>query len=119
MAEGTHKLNILRFYLSPEGRIGRRTFWLRFMAPAWVLTFLVVAAAPPRPEPVMIFWAILLWPALVVGAKRCHDRNRPGWYQLIYLIPGIGPLWMLVELGVLPGTPGTNRYGRHPLASGS
>jgi uncharacterized membrane protein YhaH (DUF805 family) len=49
-------------------------------------------------------------------AKRCHDRDRSGWFQLISLIPLIGSIWLLVEVGFLRGTPGPNRFGPDPLA---
>ena len=34
-----------------------------------------------------------------------------GWWVLIGLIPIIGALWLLIELGFLKGTDGPNRYG--------
>jgi uncharacterized membrane protein YhaH (DUF805 family) len=50
-----------------------------------------------------------------VGAKRCHDRNRSGWFQLISLVPIVGALWLLFDLGILRGTDGPNRFGPAPL----
>jgi uncharacterized membrane protein YhaH (DUF805 family) len=35
--------------------------------------------------------------------------------MLIVLIPLVGIIWFLVELGFLPGTPGPNRFGPPPL----
>jgi uncharacterized membrane protein YhaH (DUF805 family) len=34
--------------------------------------------------------------------------------MLILLIPFVGAIWFLVELGFLPGTPGPNRFGPPP-----
>ena len=56
-----------------------------------------------------------IYPALAVYAKRWHDRDKSGWWSLIILVPIIGPIWMLVELGILQGTRGANRYGPDPL----
>ena len=56
-----------------------------------------------------------IWVALAVGAKRCHDRDRSGWFQLIMLIPIVGGLWLLIELGFLRGTIGENRFGPDPV----
>ena len=48
----------------------------------------------------------ILWIFFAIGAKRCHDRNNSGWYQII---PFYGA-WMLFA----DGTPGTNKYGPDP-----
>ena len=63
-----------------------------------------------------IFGLVGIWFSLAVGAKRCHDRNRSGWFQAIVLIPIIGAIWLLIELGFLKGTEGENRFGPDPLA---
>ena len=42
-------------------------------------------------------------------------RGRSGWFQLIMLIPIIGSIWLLVEVGFLRGTVGSNKYGDDPL----
>ncbi len=63
---------------------------------------------------VVIFF-FFSWTSLAVGAKRCHDRGRSGWFQLITLIPLIGSLWLFVELGLLKGKEGENRFGPDPL----
>jgi uncharacterized membrane protein YhaH (DUF805 family) len=47
----------------------------------------------------------------MVYIKRFHDRDKTGWWVLIGLIPLIGPLWLLIELGFLKGTDGANRFG--------
>ena len=46
-----------------------------------------------------------------IAAKRWHDRNKSGWWSLLSFVPVLGPLWVLFELGSLPGTPGKNQYG--------
>ena len=56
----------------------------------------------------------LLWPALAVSVKRWHDRDKSGWWMLIGLIPLIGQIWAIVELGFLAGTDGPNAYGPSP-----
>ncbi|WP_456618345.1 MULTISPECIES: DUF805 domain-containing protein [unclassified Bradyrhizobium] len=73
--------------------------------------------------------------AIAVGRKRLHDRNKSGWWLLLfYLGPAVchyvGQMsdldvildaasfgltaWAIVELGVLPGTVGSNKYGPDP-----
>ncbi len=53
-----------------------------------------------------VFLVAASWPSLAVGVKRSHDRNRSGWFLLIGLIPIIGSIWLLIELGFLRGTIG-------------
>lgn len=64
----------------------------------------------------LIFTLAAIYPALALYAKRWHDRGKSGWWTLIILIPIIGPIWLLVELGALEGTRGPNQYGPDPLA---
>ena len=52
--------------------------------------------------------AIYFWLALYT--KRWHDRDKSGWWTLIVLVPVIGSLWALIELGILEGTRGSNQY---------
>jgi len=54
--------------------------------------------------------------ALAVYAKRWHDRDKSGWWSLIMFVPLIGAIWLIVELGILEGTRGSNRFGPDPLA---
>jgi uncharacterized membrane protein YhaH (DUF805 family) len=54
--------------------------------------------------------------ALALYAKRWHDRDKSGWWSLIGIVPLIGAVWMIVELGILEGVKGANRYGPDPLA---
>jgi uncharacterized membrane protein YhaH (DUF805 family) len=83
----------------------------------------------------LIIFALRLAPS----AKRLHDRNKSAWWLLAYfalpellfllIIPQVGQIdvtmatiliaivvWMIIDLGILPGTLGANRYGPDPLA---
>ncbi len=129
-----------------RGRINRAKYWLTFVIyfialfvlyvrfslffsfPADLLGFLLIFAVPVIPITVS---------SIAVAIKRLHDRNKSGWWLLVfYLLPGvignIGPytgldivfqlaslalsIWALVELGFLRGTSGGNRYGPDPLS---
>jgi len=115
-------------WTSFEGRIGRGTYWLKFVLPyiviAIVLTIIDMSAGLTIDDGAgggigilsTIFSIVGIWFSLAVGAKRCHDRNRSGWFQAIVLIPIIGAIWLLIELGFLKGTEGENRFGPDPLA---
>lgn len=60
------------------------------------------------------YLALLCLITYTVVAKRLHDRGRSGWWQLAALVPVAGWAWLLLELYILPGSPGDNRYGPHP-----
>jgi uncharacterized membrane protein YhaH (DUF805 family) len=61
-----------------------------------------------------ILWLIgvaaLLLPLFAVGARRLHDSNHSGWWQLLVLIPVAGWLVMLIFF-LLPGEEDDNRFG--------
>lgn len=63
------------------------------------------------------FIVFVIWASLAVSLKRCHDRDRSGWFLLISLIPLVGALWLIVELAFLKGTSGENRFGPDPLTA--
>ena len=56
-----------------------------------------------------------MWIGLAAQIRRWHDRGRSGWRVLVNLIPIVGALWTLVELGFMKGTDGVNRFGANPL----
>jgi uncharacterized membrane protein YhaH (DUF805 family) len=127
-------------YLSFSGRISRQPWWLGLLAMVvveWVVIFAlgmvlgmsVVSTVDPNDPaaagavmkamiPAIIVSLVFLYPALAVYTKRWHDRGKSGWWSLIMLVPFIGPIWALVELGFLSGTPGPNQYGADPLGRG-
>ena len=71
--------------------------------------------APQVSQAIPVLAAILMiWAIVATTVKRCHDRNRSGWLALIALIPAIGWLWLLVDLFILKGTRGQNRFGPEP-----
>jgi uncharacterized membrane protein YhaH (DUF805 family) len=80
------------------------------------------------------------WIYLATAIKRLHDRNRSGWWSIpFFFVPSllfhfwsllpdaswfvpfdwaIHALWLwgIVEMFVMPGTRGSNRFGSDPLA---
>jgi uncharacterized membrane protein YhaH (DUF805 family) len=83
------------------------------------------------------------WASTSIAARRLHDRNKSAWWLLLYLglplvlggLRGLmivtnapaGPgdllsfisfcisMWVLVDLGIMKGTQGANRFGDDPL----
>jgi len=125
-------------FLSFNGRINRAKWWLGLLVlfvaqmVIWfilgsVLGMSTMGGDPADAEammqnmtammiPTIIIVIILIYPALALYAKRWHDRNKSGWWSLILLVPVVGSIWVLIELGILRGTDGDNRYGPDPLA---
>jgi uncharacterized membrane protein YhaH (DUF805 family) len=112
-----------QFYLSAQGRVNRKQFWLWLVLPCTVISVVLVLldlalGTYDAKDGVgllsSIFSLVVIVPAILVYIKRWHDRDKSGWWMLIVLIPLVGALWFLVELGFLPGTPGPNRFGAPP-----
>ena len=162
-------MDIQTILFSFKGRIGRGTYWLSIVpvivavhfiafAPILIVGFIVGTESEEIPDSILIavfaaqlIWLAGLWPMLAVGSKRLHDRNKRGWWLLVWwLLPfylffgGFGvdfvgdpntvlragyfstgsimmfaslpiALWGIVELGILLGTKGPNRFGDDPL----
>jgi uncharacterized membrane protein YhaH (DUF805 family) len=109
-------------FTSFEGRIGRQGYWMG------VLVFIGVSIVAALLDVILgtvgeSGWGIvsvlatlaMLYPAIALYAKRWHDRGKSGWWSLIGLVPIIGGLWMLIELGFLKGTEGSNQFGADPV----
>ena len=116
----------MQFLLSPSGRIGRLQWWLGGLVPFAILVagFIMVGeligdsveTTPPGKvlSAVVIFFGFFLisfWINFCLCAKRFHDRDKSAWWFLVNFVPVVGPIFILVECGFLPGTPGGNSYG--------
>ncbi len=102
-----------RLLLSLRGRVGRQTCWQFAFVPAAAFMALAVQvdlSARMGAFGFTVCGLLLCWIVLAVSVKRCHDRGRSGWFLLVKLIPVIGVLWVLVELGLLPAAAASKRY---------
>jgi len=101
------------------GRISRGTFWGASIAvgSAFVASLLILESALGRRSS-LVLYPPFLWAMAALLAKRMRDRGRSPAWLLASLLPVIGPLWLLFELGVRKGTPGENHYGPDPLEGG-
>jgi uncharacterized membrane protein YhaH (DUF805 family) len=100
-----------------RGRASRLKFWIVFVPCLIVFNFLIwyLEILLNRDESVAIIFVILApvaWVFWATMAQRCHDRNKSGRYTALLFIPLIGLLWAIVELGCLPGSKDSNRFGR-------
>ena len=148
----------VRLLFAFEGRTGRIGFWLGLaavFAAALAVYLGVIRVFGATGEPTLAFvllsvplYVVLLWPLSALGAKRFHDRGRPGWLSAVALGPpylltvadalGLSRagedatwlgsvlswaallcvLWAMIELGFMPGDPDPNRFGPPPGRKG-
>lgn len=127
--EAAPEMSIGKIWFSFEGRISRSTWWMKYILPYFGIYIAMIIAdgiigtnyvideySGQSMGLLTMLWGLAnIWFGLAAGAKRCHDRNRSGWFQAIVLIPIIGGLWLLIELGFLRGTDGPNRFGPNPV----
>lgn len=135
-------MNLFQLLFSFSGRINRAKYWLALVI--YVAAMLIIAGIVISAGMAMMFFivAIIVYiPAVIsciaVGIKRLHDRDKSGWWLLVfYVLPALlgwlaeitgsylvfelasfaFAIWGLVELGFLRGTSGPNQYGPDPLA---
>lgn len=143
-------MDFVNIFTTFSGRVNRAKYWIAVLVYAAIsLVFGVVAYAAGQGSTFQTINAIvsvvLMISSFGVSIKRLHDRNKSGWYTLLFLVaPGIllasglymgttssGSgfiatalwliafailIWAFVDLGCLRGSIGQNKYGPDPLA---
>ena len=133
-----------------DGRVSRAKFWIAALIFAAINVVLAILGYVMDQSVVFqalnsMLGIVILISSIAVGVKRLHDRNKSGWYLLLfYLVPSvlvvIGVLigafvedstiiatvlgllafaiavWAFIEMGCLRGTIGINQYGPDPVA---
>ena len=126
------QINWSELFFSADGRCPRAPAWL---AAAILLGFAALYEALVGPTLHWLTGWFIYPPLFYCGAcvlsKRLHDRGRSGWWAALILISTVAVwphpigffdfpfflviVWASVELAILPGEPGANRYGPNPL----
>jgi uncharacterized membrane protein YhaH (DUF805 family) len=118
-------------YLTAEGRLDRRGFLVSGLILLGVaVLYDAVSAGPLQWITGWLAWPLLVWIGACLLARRLHDRGRNGWIAAVILaaLVAVWPqpsgfldfpfvlilVWAGVELGVMTGEPGVNRYGPPP-----
>ena len=118
-------LEALKKYAVFSGRSRRKEYWY------FVLFSVIVSLVLSAVDAILgtfssstnvgllggIYGLAIIIPSIAVSVRRLHDIDRTGWWVLISLVPVIGTIILLV-FAVLDGTPGQNRFGPNPKASG-
>jgi uncharacterized membrane protein YhaH (DUF805 family) len=110
----TSKPNIMTFvesiktcfskYADFTGRASRSEYWWWFL---FVLLATVATSIVSEKLSALFSLAVML-PGLAVGARRLHDIDKSGWFQLLYLIPVIG--WIIVVYWAVQEGKEPNRF---------
>ncbi|MDQ8727255.1 DUF805 domain-containing protein [Bradyrhizobium sp. LHD-71] len=133
-----------------DGRINRAKYWLvvliTFITAIVAMTIAIILTGTLEGDTgflaavvvCLALMAFCIWIGVATAIKRLHDREKSGWWLLLfYLVPSVlngvssvtdNPgglllaavgfaisLWGFVELGCLKGTTGPNAYGPDPL----
>lgn len=139
---GAIRTNLVHLLFGFRGRIGRAAFWLGTIFNV-VCPILASLAAAPTFEtqfnalttwessvPIevaarlavtligalvgFLILMVFVWSVLAVQVKRWHDRDKNWLWIFVGFVPLIGPLWVLIECGFMPGGLGVNRFGPSP-----
>ena len=105
-------------YAQFSGRASRSEFWffvLFGILGSWIaiiIDTMILNYSWEKDGPVyLIFQIIILLPSIAVGARRLHDLNKSGWWQLlVFTIIGLIPLiywWSKI---------GENKKNNHGIA---
>jgi uncharacterized membrane protein YhaH (DUF805 family) len=111
----------LKRYGQFEGRASRPEFWYFF------LIILVIFLALTVVDNILdlfsdeaglglfsgLFMFSMIVPSLATGARRLHDTGRSGWWQLVNVLPYVGPVILFVLLAIR-GDSDSNDYGSPP-----
>ena len=107
-------------YATFSGRTSRKTYWLTILG-LIILGFLVgfvcgllggvlrIDLEVLSKNLSLIISLVLLIPSIALDARRLHDINKSGWWQLICLVPVFGSIILLVFL-CLPSVNEENKY---------
>jgi uncharacterized membrane protein YhaH (DUF805 family) len=122
------EMTLSQMLFSLQGRITRSQYWLYSISKTVILFGIIGGLAAIFGDAIgkddtvtaifggvaLVFYVLFVWMSICIQGKRCHDRNRSAWFIFISLIPLVGAIWLLIELGFLDGTQGENQYGPSP-----
>ena len=112
------RMSLAQLYVGIRGRIPRRTYWLHgvlsLLLMGVVVNALLAIARVDEDTSGKLVNLVFLWPLIAVSAKRQHDFNFSAWWALVHFIPAVGSIILIIVDGMLPGTPGPNRFGVDP-----
>ncbi|MDG2531838.1 DUF805 domain-containing protein [Caulobacter endophyticus] len=126
------RIDWAELFLSSTGRLARAPFLIASAVLIGVaVLYEAIAGDVLRLLTGWLVYTALLYSGACVLSKRLHDRGRSGWWAALVLVAlvAVWPtpqhfldfvfalviVWAIVELGVMGGEQGANRYGQPPL----
>lgn len=108
-----------------NGRLGRLGYWALNLGAIWVFALAQSVVSISLPDAggvdlggLLVLVILGLTTMIVVSSaqvRRAHDRGYSCWALFITLVPVVGLLWPIIDLGLLPGTSGANEHGPQPV----
>lgn len=108
-------ISVLRdHYADFAGRARRREFWMFALINFVISLVLGIVLGLVHMGPLSNIYSLaVLVPSLALGARRLHDTDRSGWWQLVGIIPIVG--WIILIIWCATDSqPGDNKYGPNP-----
>jgi FAD/FMN-containing dehydrogenase/uncharacterized membrane protein YhaH (DUF805 family) len=109
------KLPLSYLLFTIRGRLQRSTYWI--VSVFIFSTFYVLYSLLHDfvgGQSTYFLYPLLIGSLTTTAIKRLHDSNRSGYWLLTILIPVLGPLWLVYQLGFKKGNKAENRFGTVP-----
>lgn len=86
-------------YADFTGRSTRQEYWMFVLVYVGVAIVVGVIAAALKMEILTALFSLAtIIPSIAIATRRLHDIGKSGWWQLISLVPIIGPIVLIVWL---------------------
>lgn len=114
------KTCLTKKYVTFSGRALRSEYWFFYLfivlggIAATIIDVAILGRSVDDFGPIhAIFTLGTILPLIAAGARRLHDTDRSGWWQLIIFIPVIGVIVLIVFMAT-KGSESDNRFGAAP-----
>ena len=102
---------IKEHYVDFNGRATREQYWMFILLYVVIYIALIFILKMIGMKMLMgLFYLAIILPSIALAARRLHDINKSGWWQLIGLIPVVGWIVLIVWLAS-EGDKEGNRFG--------
>jgi uncharacterized membrane protein YhaH (DUF805 family) len=108
-------IDFVYLFTSSEGRINRKPWWIG-VAGLFIIWLISGVLFGYEGFVSSVIGILILLAGIMLHIKRCHDRDKSGWWCLLLLIPMVGFVWAIIDLGILEGTKGENQFGADRLS---
>jgi len=109
------KLPVSYLLFTSRGRINRLTYWTVsiFIWTSFYILFNLLNYGINY-SATWVIYPVLLGALITTATKRLHDSNKSGHLLWLILIPVLGPLFLIFQLGFRQGNKTVNRFGTVP-----